>query len=67
MTHEQLEIQPSQIVADDVGSDGRDCQAFLSQLWQQTQQVVKAPPVTPPAPPPTRQSEQDTRARYSYD
>lgn len=67
MTHEQLELQPSQIVADDVGSDGRDCQTFLSQLWQQTQQVVKAPPAQPPAQPPTKLAEQDARARYSYD
>ncbi len=67
MTHEQLELQPSQILADDVGSDGSDCQTFLSQLWQQTQQVVKAPPAKLPDPPQTSPAEQDARARYSYD
>lgn len=67
MTHEQLELQPSQIVADDVGSDGRDCQTFLSQLWQQTQQVVKAPLAKRSDPPQTSLAEQDVRARYSYD
>lgn len=67
MAHEQLELQPSQVVTDDVGSYGSDCQTFLSKLWQQTQQVVKAPPAKRPDPPQTSPAEQDVRARYSYD
>lgn len=67
MAHGQLERQASQLVPDDGSNDDSDCQSFLSQLWQQTQQVVKAPPARLPAPPKNSPVEQDARARYSHD
>lgn len=67
MALEQFELQASQLVADDIGSDGNDCQSFLTQLWQQTQQVVKAPPAKMPDHPKTSPDAKEARARYSRD
>lgn len=67
MAHDQLAGLASQLVPDDRSNDGGDCQLFLSQLWHQTQQVIKAPPAKPPVPPKSSPAEQDARARYSHD
>ena len=67
MALEQLPLQASSPPVADDQEEGTDCQAFLSQLWRQTQQIVNSPPAKPPDWPQVDPVEQEARVRFRYD